>query len=45
MQQKLEYFPILRHGELSADELFLVLSEDVALEQREVILDEGSEVH
>lgn len=45
LQEKLEYFPVLRHCELSAEEFLLVLGEDIALEQRKVVLDEGSEVH
>lgn len=45
MQEKVEYLPVLGHSELGFDEFLPVLGEDVTLEQREVVLNEGSEVH
>lgn len=45
MQEKVEYLPVLGHGEFGLEEVLLVLGEDITLEQREVVLNEGSEVH
>lgn len=45
MQEKVEYLPVLGHGEFGLEEVLLVLGEDITLEQRKVVLNEGSEVH
>lgn len=45
MQEKVEYLPVLGHCEFGLEEVLLVLGEDITLEQREVVLNEGSEVH